>query len=101
MQVIIQRPETAFPKPDDPVCHVLSGNGKAIPFEFFFQPVQWNRIDILAVQDCSCQGGGNKASRKQFFRMWRFYHAVVCFTGINPDMVFLHLHFCRDKTVTP
>ena len=29
-----------------------------------------------------------------------FYHVFIGFTGINTDMMFLHLHFSRNKTVT-
>ena len=51
VEIIIQHGEIFFSKTDQPVCHVLSCNGKAIPQKFLFQTVQRNCIDILSVHD--------------------------------------------------
>ena len=100
MQIIIHGSQIFFPKTDHPVRHVLSGNGKPVPFEFFFKTVERYRIYILTIYDCRSKGRGYKASMKQISGMGCLYHVFIQFTGINADMMFLYHDTGRNELIT-
>ena len=101
MEMVIHGTQILLTQADHPVCHVLPGNGKAIPLKFFFKTVKRHRIYIFSIYDRCCKRWGNKTAMKQVTWMRGFYHMFIQLTGIYADMVFLNLNTGRNKSVAP
>ena len=56
-------------------------------------------MTILTIHDSRYRRRGDEAPMEQVLRMRCFDHVLLCFAGINTDMVFLHFHLCRYETV--
>ena len=99
MKIIIKYGKISVCTFDCPVRHVLTGDGKAISPELFFQTGKWNCVDVFSVEYGRLKRWGYKTSSQQTGWMWGFFHRISLFAGINSNMMFLYFYFCRDKTV--
>lgn len=99
MKIIIKYGKIPVCTFDCPVRHVLTGDGKSISPELFFQTGKWNCVDVFSVEYSCLKRWRYKTSSQQTGWMWGFFHRISLFAGINSNMMFLYFYFCRDKTV--